>query len=160
DQANLVSVMLANNETGVIQPVQEIATRCATAGVPFHCDAVQAVGKLPINFRALGMATMTVAPHKFGGPRGIGAMIVRQGIELQPVLHGATQQLGLRPGTESISLPIGFLTALRAWQTHRSQWSAEMAALRNRFEDCLLRSLSSGERAGVRGIVINGPNAP
>ena len=68
----LVSVMLANNETGVIQPVGEIARRCAAAGVPVHTDASQAVGKIPVSFRELGVAAMTVSPHKFHGPRGIG----------------------------------------------------------------------------------------
>jgi cysteine desulfurase len=151
-RARLVSVMLANNETGVIQPIVEIVARCAGAGVPFHTDAVQAVGKIPVDFRALGVAAMSVAPHKFGGPRGIGALVVRQGVELRPVLHGATQQFGLRPGTESISLPIGFLTALRAWKSHRDQWSAEMEAVRDRLE------------AGIHDIyphaVINGATAP
>ncbi len=112
----LASVMLANNETGVIQQVGEIARRCQAAGVPLHTDAAQAVGKMNVDFRELGVAAMTIAPHKFGGPRGIGALVVQHGVELQPILHGGTQQLGMRPGTESITLPIGFLAALRTWE--------------------------------------------
>jgi len=128
-----ISVMLANNETGVIQPVAEIVRRCASAGVPLHTDAVQAVGKIPVNFRDLGVAAMTVAAHKLGGPRGIGALVVRHGVDVRPVLHGATQQL-VRPGTESITLPIGFLAALRAWRRESEACTAKMASLRDRFE--------------------------
>ena len=76
----LVSVMLANNETGVIQPIAQIVDRCQALNVPVHTDAVQAAGKMPIDFRALGVAAMTMAPHKFGGPRGIGGLLLRHGI--------------------------------------------------------------------------------
>jgi cysteine desulfurase len=147
----LVSVMLTNNETGIIQPVAEIARRCSAAGVPLHTDAVQAVGKIPVNFRDLGVTAMTLAAHKLGGPRGIGALVVRHGTSMHPVLHGATQQLGLRPGTESIVLPIGFLAALRAWRRDGQQWSAKMAALRDRFE--------SGIREAAGRTVVNGAAA-
>jgi cysteine desulfurase len=147
----LVSVMLANNETGVIQPVVQIAKRCAAVGVPVHTDAVQAIGKIPVNFRELGVAAMTVAAHKLGGPRGIGALVVRRGVDLRPILHGATQQLGLRPGTESVVLPIGFLGALRAWRREGEAWAAKMAGLRDRFEagvhEALPRAVING--AGV-----------
>ena len=113
----LVSVMLANNETGVLQPIPEIVRRSTHAGVPVHTDASQAIGKIPVNFSALGVTAMSVSPHKFHGPRGIGALLVQHGTPLQPLLHGATQQFGLRPGTESVALPIGFLAALRAGST-------------------------------------------
>lgn len=161
----LVSVMLANNETGVIQPLTEIVRRCQVVGVPVHTDAVQAVGKLSIDFRALGVAAMTVAPHKFGGPRGIGALLVRHGVQISPVLHGATQQAGLRPGTESIALPLGFLAALKTWTEHRDEFARRMTMLRDRLESGLCNSLSPGERAGVRvpakpQATINGFNAP
>ncbi|HZZ26665.1 MAG TPA: cysteine desulfurase family protein [Pirellulales bacterium] len=147
----LVSVMLANNETGVLQPIAEIAARCQAAGVPVHTDAVQAVGKVPVNFRALGVAAMTVAGHKFGGPRGMGALLVKQAAVLRPILHGATQQFGLRPGTESVSLALGFLAALRSWANDRDQRPRRLAALRDRLE------------AGIRTIypaaIVNGKNA-
>ncbi len=93
----LVTVMLANNETGVLQSIPEIVRRCARAGVPVHTDASQAIGKIPVNFRALAVAAMTVSPHKFHGPRGIGGLLVKHGIPLQSLLRGATQQFGLRP---------------------------------------------------------------
>jgi cysteine desulfurase len=147
----LVSVMLANNETGVLQPLAEIVRRCQAAGVPVHTDAVQAIGKIRIDFRALGVAAMTAAPHKFGGPRGIGALILRHGVDLQPILHGATQQLGLRPGTESISLPIGFLAALKVWERNGEKWTSRITELRDRFE--------SGVRQAQPQAVVNGAQA-
>jgi cysteine desulfurase len=147
----LASVMLANNETGVIQPLDEIVRRCAAAGVPVHTDASQAVGKLLIDFRALGVAAMTISPHKFGGPRGIGGLLVRGDVPIQPLLHGGAQQLGLRPGTESVSLAVGFLAALKAWHGRRSQWSAQMQALRDRFESAIRTAFP---QAIVNGIAV------
>jgi len=97
------------------------------------------------------VAAMTVAAHKLGGPRGIGALVVRHGVDLQPILHGATQQFGLRPGTESITLPIGFLAALRAWRREGEAWSAKMAELRDRFE--------AGIREAFPRAAINGADA-
>lgn len=150
----LVSVMLANNETGVIQPIAEIVRRCREQNppVPVHTDAVQAVGKIPVHFRELGVSAMTVAPHKFGGPRGIGALLVRHDVGVAPLLHGATQQLGLRPGTESVSLALGFLVALNIWHADRDQRAAHMATLRDRFEAAL--------RSAYPKCVINGAAAP
>jgi cysteine desulfurase len=149
----LVNVMLANNETGVLQPLAEIVGRCAKQNppIPVHTDAVQAVGKIPVHFRELGVAAMTVAPHKFGGPRGIGALLVRHDVDLAPVLYGATQQLGLRPGTESVSLVLGFLAALKAWHAAGDNRSRNMTALRDRFETTL--------RAAHPQCVINGAAA-
>ncbi|HTQ40441.1 MAG TPA: cysteine desulfurase family protein [Pirellulales bacterium] len=150
----LVSVMLANNETGVLQPIAEIVRHCSRltrTAVPVHTDAVQAVGKIPVDFRKLGVAAMSVAPHKFGGPRGTGALLVRQGINLLPILHGASQQLGLRPGTESVSLALGFLAALRAWQQDHDHRPHRLAALRDRFE--------AGLHAIYPQTIVNGQNA-
>ncbi len=144
----LVSVMLANNETGVLQPILEIVRRANADSVPVHTDASQAIGKIPVNFRALGVSAMTVSPHKFHGPRGIGALLVKHGAQLQPMLHGATQQLGLRPGTESVALPLGFLAALRTWNADRP---IRLAQLRDRLE--------SGIRAAYPKAVINGAGA-
>jgi cysteine desulfurase len=148
----LVSVMTANNETGVLQPIEEIVHRCEAVGVPVHADAVQAAGKIPIRFRHLGVSAMTVAAHKLGGPRGIGALLVRQHAQLAPILHGATQQLGERPGTESVVLPIGFLAALKAWEQNRASWVSRIDSLRNRFESAVCDFFP--------GAIINGKNAP
>ena len=133
----LVSVMLANNETGVLQSIDEIVGRCQAVGVPVHTDAVQAAGKIPIRFHELRVTAMSVAAHKLGGPRGIGALLVRNGIKLTPILHGATQQLGERPGTESVVLPIAFMAALNAWEQNRAVWMTRIESLRNRFESAL-----------------------
>jgi cysteine desulfurase len=112
---------------------------------------VQAAGKIPIHFRESGLTAMTVAAHKLGGPRGIGALIVRNGTTLTPILYGATQQSGERPGTESIVLPIGFLAALNAWKQKRSNWVTRIESLRNRFESTLgglfPRAIINGQNA-------------
>ena len=148
----LVSVMLANNETGVIQPVAEIATRCRARGIVMHTDAVQAVGKIAVNFRELGVDAMTVAPHKFHGPLGIGALILRHGVGLQPQLFGGFQQGGLRPGTENVALAVGFCEALRLWHDEASHREARMRSLRDELE-CSLR-------AGLPEIVVVGECSP
>ncbi|TWT46866.1 cysteine desulfurase family protein [Botrimarina hoheduenensis] len=130
----LVSVMLANNETGVIQPVGEVVARCAAAGVPVHTDAVQVVGKLPVGFRALGVAALSFTAHKFHGPRGVGGLLVGASLSLTPLLHGGPQQAGLRPGTEAVDLAIGAQAALEAWYDEAAERAARLAGLQRRFE--------------------------
>ena len=130
----LVAAMLANNETGVVQPIAEIAAICNARGIPFHTDATQAAGKLAIDFQSLGVATLTIAAHKFGGPIGIGALLVRSDIELPPILFGWFQQAGIRPGTESVALAVGLATALELWQQNRGEWSGRLQELRDHFE--------------------------
>ena len=137
-ETRVVAAMLGQNETGVLQPVAELASICAEHGVPLHTDAAQVAGKLPINFRALGAATMTVAAHKFHGPLGIGALVARHGIELQPQLFGGFQQAGLRPGTESVALAAGMCRALELWHAERDERAAHMRNLRDRFERAIL----------------------
>jgi len=108
----LVSVMLANNETGIIQPVREIAALVARYGALIHCDAVQALGKIPVNFGLLGVDMLTVSAHKFGGPLGCGALVVRDGIALHSLVDGGTQELRRRAGTENVPAIAGFAAAL------------------------------------------------
>ena len=115
-QTRLASVMLGNHETGVLQPVGELAAICNDAGVPLHTDAVAAAGKLPLNFRRLDVAAMSIAAHKFGGPPGIAALLVRHDVRLTPILFGGHQQEGLRPGTEPVALAVGMATALEICQ--------------------------------------------
>lgn len=134
DQTQLVSVMLGNNETGVLQPVQEVAEICRRARVPCHCDAVQAVGKMDVNFRELGVSAMSIAAHKFHGPRGIGALAVRSDASLNPILFGGFQQMGLRPGTESVALAVGMGKALELWTADRNDRATQMTELRDRLE--------------------------
>ncbi|HEV3138852.1 MAG TPA: cysteine desulfurase family protein [Pirellulales bacterium] len=149
ERTRFVSVMLANNETGVLQPVREIARRCASLGVPMHTDAAQIVGKLPVDFRSLGVSLMTVAPHKFHGPIGIGALLVRHDVSLEPMLFGGFQQAGLRPGTEAVALAVGLHAALVAWQREGAVRSERLRRLRDRLE--------AGSAAGYAGeVVVNG----
>ena len=147
----LVSVMLANNETGVIQPVREIAAICREHDVLVHTDAVQAVGKIPVSFRDLRVDAMTVAPHKFHGPLGIGALIARHEVELRPLLFGGFQQAALRPGTQCVPLAVGFFTALKLYHDEAQQRQQRMTALREQLELLLCH--------GARHAVIIGAGA-
>ena len=151
-ETRLVSVIAANHEIGTIQPIEELAAICAEFGVPLHTDAVQRAGKLPVDFRSLGVAAMTVAAHKFHGPLGIGALIVRGDVPIQPVLFGGHQQEGLRPGTESIALAVGMRTALEVFQREQDEALRRTTTLRERFE--------SGLRAGWPGLIVHGADAP
>jgi cysteine desulfurase len=150
-RTRLVSVMLANNETGVLQPVAEIAAVCSEFGVRLHTDAVQVAGKLPVDFQSLGVAAMTISAHKFHGPRGIGALIVGPGVPLEGILFGGFQQWGLRPGTESVTLAVGMCTALEIWHREADKRAARMSALRDQFERVLQTAT---------GIAVNGAAAP
>ncbi|MDE2385461.1 MAG: cysteine desulfurase, partial [Alphaproteobacteria bacterium] len=104
----LVSIMLANNETGVLQDMGAIAPRISAAGHLLHIDAVQAFGKLPVNFGLLGCDLLTIGAHKVGGPVGIGALVIRDGLVVEPLLHGGGQELRRRAGTENIPAIAGF----------------------------------------------------
>jgi cysteine desulfurase len=151
DKTALVSVILGNHETGVLQPVAELAAECNARGVPLHSDAVAAVGKIPVHFRGLGVAALSVAAHKFQGPLGIGALLVADGVPLQPLFLGGHQQGGLRGGTESVALAVGMATALELWQRECDVHLRRLTALRDRFEAGLL--------AGYPGAVVNGAGA-
>jgi len=150
-QTRLVSVQLGNHETGVLQPIAELAAICNRAGVPLHTDAVQVAGKLPLSFRNLGVAAMSIAAHKFGGPLGIGALIVREDVRLEPQMFGGHQQAGLRPGTESPALAVGMATALEIWQRDQEEYVQRLQSLRDRFEQSL--------RSAMPEIVIHGARA-
>jgi cysteine desulfurase len=135
---SLVAVMLGQNETGVLQPVPKLAPICHDLGIPIHTDAAQVVGKLPVDFRALGVATMSIAAHKFQGPLGIGALIVRHGIYLHPQLYGGFQQAEIRPGTESVALAVGMCRALELWHAEADTRTAQLQHLRERFEQAIV----------------------
>jgi cysteine desulfurase len=151
-QTRLVSVMLGNNETGVLQPVREIAALCRNAGVPIHTDAVQVVGKLPVRLRDLGVTALSVGAHKFHGPCGIGALLVHQGTKLEPLLTGGLQQHGLRPGTEPVALAVGLEKALSLWAAEAYDRAERLTRLRTRLEQGLVGELPD--------VVINGSKAP
>jgi cysteine desulfurase len=107
DETALVSLMWANNETGVLFPVAEIAATCKSARVPFHCDGTQAVGKIPVDVTALGIDAMSLAAHKFHGPKGVGALFIRRGLRLRPLIVGGPQERGRRGGTENVPGIVG-----------------------------------------------------
>src|SRR5690606_7328170 len=136
----LVSVMAANNETGVIQPLDEVASLCREIDVPLHTDAVQVAGKLPLDFRQLNVAAMTVTAHKFHGPRGVGILLIRPEAHLQPQLFGGFQQDGLRPGTESVELAVGMQAALELWQSEAADRTLRMTTLRDSLAAALLQA--------------------
>ena len=129
----LVSVMLANNETGVIQPVAEIAAQARDRGALVHCDAVQAPGRIPVSFAGLGVDMMSVAAHKFAGPKGIGALVVRAGLDIAPLIHGGGQERGLRGGTENAAGIVGFGIAA-ALAMDDLERAGAIAAMRDRLE--------------------------
>ncbi len=133
----LVSVMLANNETGVIQPVAEVAELTSRFGGVFHTDAVQALGKIPVNFGLLGVDMMTLSSHKVGGPQGVGALIMRDGVTLDKYIHGGGQELGRRGGTENVAGIAGFAAAVEAALEDNTKKQIEIKALRDLFESKL-----------------------
>jgi cysteine desulfurase len=120
----LVAVMLANNETGVVQPVAQIAHRAKALGARVHCDAVQAAGKIPVNFDALGVDTLALSAHKLGGPMGVGALIVRAGIEVKPLWRGGGQEQGSRAGTPNLPGIVAFGVAAELAARELDLWAA------------------------------------
>lgn len=130
----LVAVMFGNNDTGILQPMAELATICASCSVPLFTDAVQAVGKIDLDFRTLGVAALSTSAHKFHGPAGIGVLVVRPEVQLEPFLFGGFQQAGLRPGTESVALAVGMSRALEGWHHERESRQKRMTELRERLE--------------------------
>ena len=144
----LVSLMWANNETGVLFPVAEIAARCRARGVPFHCDAVQAAGKLPINLKTAPVDYLSLSAHKLGGPKGVGALIVRKGAPFSPTLHGGHQERGRRGGTENVSGIIGFCLAAELARAEVADYAKLVLPLRDRLEAELLVRIPGAERNG------------
>lgn len=144
----LVSLILGNHETGVLQPLAQIAARCAADRVPLHTDAVQVIGKLPVSFRGLGVTALSCSAHKFHGPPGIGALIVKHDALQQPDRFGGLQQYGLRAGTEPVALAVGMAKALAIWDAEQTDRRIHLTQLRDRFEE--------GLRRGWPGIVIHG----
>ncbi|MEX2201321.1 MAG: cysteine desulfurase family protein [Dongiaceae bacterium] len=134
DEPALVSIMLANNETGTIQPVAEAAAIAHAAGALLHCDAVQAVGRIPLDFQALGADLMSVSSHKMGGPTGAGALIVRDGLALEPLLRGGGQELSRRAGTENVAAIAGFGAAAAAASAELADEQRRLTALRDGLE--------------------------
>jgi cysteine desulfurase len=134
----MVSVMLANNETGVIQPVAEVAERARAAKAWMHTDAVQALGKIAVDFEALNVHAMTLSAHKIYGPKGAGALIVDKRIELAPLIAGGGHEHGLRSGTENVAAIVGFGAASELAASRLSELAPRLEKLRVRVEQGLL----------------------
>lgn len=137
DDLKLVCVILAHNETGVIQDLSQLADLCASHGVPLLVDAVQAVGKIPVSFRQLRATALAFGAHKFHGPRGIGGLLLRRSVPLPPLLEGGHQESGRRAGTEPVPLIAGMAAALRSFQDNRESRMQYVTALRDRLQQQL-----------------------
>ena len=135
----LVTVMMANNEIGTVQPISEIGEVCRKAGVLFHTDAVQAVGHIPVNVKELNVDMLSLSAHKFHGPKGVGALYVRKGIRLPNLINGGAQENGRRAGTENLAGVCGMAAALKAVTESMAEDSAKISALRDKLIDGLLK---------------------
>jgi cysteine desulfurase len=144
----LVSVQLANNEIGTVQPVAELAAIARASGAAMHTDAVQAAGWLPLSLDELGVDALSLAGHKVGAPKGTGALVVRGRIPLEPVLHGGGQERGRRSGTENVAGAVAFATALRLAESERADAAGRVGAL--------AAELAARVTADVPGAVLTG----
>src|SRR5690606_36963349 len=149
----LVSVQHASGELGTVQPIAELAAIAREHGVPFHTDAVQSAGALDVRLDALGVDALGIAGHKLGTPRGIGALAVRAGVPLEPVLHGGGQERGRRSGTENVAGAVGLAVALRAVDAARA---TRLAAARDRFVDAVLATVPGALLTGSRSARLPG----
>lgn len=147
DDTTLVSVQLANNEVGSVQPVERVAAVARQRGVPVHTDAVQAAGALPIGLDVLGVDAVSIAGHKVGTPVGVGALAVRAGVPLEPLVHGGGQQRGRRSGTENVAAAVGLAAALVLAERDR-QGGPALAARRDRFVADVLAAVDGAALTG------------
>jgi len=138
DRTLLVSVMFANNEVGTIQPIAEIAQVCREKGVYLHTDAIQAVGKLPMDVHQLGLDLLSLSAHKFYGPKGVGVLYVRKGVKIDPLLHGGHQEWGQRAATENVAGIVGLGRAIELRLDEMDAEATPLAALRDRLYEGLV----------------------
>ncbi len=148
ERIKLATVILAHNETGVVQDTRPLAAQCRLASVPLHIDAVQAVGKIPVRFHELGSASLSLGAHKFHGPRGVGALLLRDDIRLAPRIFGGHQESDRRPGTEPVALIAGMVRALELCCEEMTQRTQKLVQLRD--------SLERGLCETCEPVVING----
>jgi cysteine desulfurase len=144
----VVSLMWANNETGVLFPVERLAEVCRARGVLFHCDAVQAAGKLPVDVRRLPVDYLTLSGHKFHGPKGVGALFVRRGAPFTPLIHGGHQERGRRGGTENVALMAGLGVAAELARKHLADYERNVRPLRDALEQGILSAIPNTELNG------------
>ena len=145
----LVSVMFANNEIGTIKPIAEIGAVCREKGVAFHTDAVQAVGAVPIDVKAMNIDMLSASGHKFHGPKGIGVLYIKKGLRLDNLIHGGAQENGRRAGTENIPGAVGLAKALSIAVETMEEKTAKLTAMRDKIIDTIL--------AEVPYVRLNGP---
>ena len=144
----LVSLMLANNEVGTLNRISEISAITREAGVPLHSDTVQAIGKIKVDVNSLGVDVLSVAPHKFYGPKGIGAIYIRKGTRIEPFMEGGSQESNRRAGTENVPLAVGFAQAAKLAEPRMNEDYKKASALKQK----LTRRLETE----FRGVVVNG----
>jgi cysteine desulfurase len=132
----IVAVMWVNNEVGTVQPVREIAQLCADAAIPFHTDAIQAFGRVPVELHD-GITSLAISGHKLGAPKGIGALFVRSGLPLTSTQHGGSQERGVRPGTENVAYAVGFSVAAELAAREQADEATRLQALRDRLQHTL-----------------------
>lgn len=152
DDTTFVSIMHSNNETGVLQPVAEIGAITRERGIPFHTDAAQSIGKLAIDVNALNVDLLTLAGHKFYGPKGIGALYLRKGTPFEPFLHGAGHESGLRSGTENTAAIVGLGVASRLAREEQMDREKHQRAMRD--------ALEAGLRERLPQCIVHGGNVP
>ncbi|HZO66379.1 MAG TPA: cysteine desulfurase family protein [Kribbellaceae bacterium] len=148
DSVAFVSLMLANNEVGTLQPVAEVAALAQAHGIPVHTDAVQAIGQVPVDFDALGVDAMTVSGHKLGGPYGIGALLVRRETDLVPLLHGGGQERDIRSGTLDTPATAGFAVAVEHAVAAQPAEAERLTVLRDALVDGVLEVVPSARLSG------------
>ena len=146
----LVSVMLANNETGVVFPIEEIAAICRIKGVPFHTDAVQTAGKLELDVKAMGLDFLSLSAHKLHAPKGIGLLYARQGVAWQPYVIGGGQESGRRGGTENVAYIVAFGKAAELAMASLGNDADRIRALRDRLEDGIMERIPGVTRNGAK----------
>ncbi len=149
ERTALVSVMAANNEIGTLQPIAEIGQAAFELGIPFHIDAVQALGQIPLDFAALKATAMTITAHKIGGPVGIGALLLDRAASPTPILHGGGQERSVRSGTLDVAGAVAFAAAVDLVTTDLETRSAQLSGLRDR--------LIAGIESSIDGAVLSGP---
>jgi cysteine desulfurase len=152
EDTSVASVMLANNETGVLQPVAEVAARARARDIRVHCDAVQAAGKIPVDAAALGVDWLVISAHKLGGPKGVGALMVRRGAPWESLFRGSAHERGRRGGTENLPGIVGFGVAAELAASELEREGSRLRALRDRLE--------AGFRAIAPDTVVHGAGAP
>ncbi len=130
----LVCVMLANNEVGTVQPIWEIGELCKRNNILFHCDAVQAFGKIPIDVKKLSVDTISISGHKIYGPKGVGALYIRKGLKIEPLVEGGGHEFGLRSGTSNVAAIVGFAKAAELATAEMKNFSSRTGKLRERME--------------------------